>query len=516
MDKETSEIVKLTERIAKDPKSKLFVPLAEEYKKTGDLEMAIYVLTEGLKNNPGYITARSFLGRILLEKGDLAGSRQELEEVVKAIPDNLMAQRKLGDLYILQDKPSEALKHYKSVLALNPRDEGIVSMISDLEAGRDVRSRIHQPLPQPSPEKAAPSEAKQQPQKAPAQQAQATPVNAPAAHAPRAEKTEAIKTPEVAPAPAPRTVMETEEPEEVLVVEPLDRERPEQEPSAPGLDFLLEQPYEKTHEPSGEGPEEALFASTDQVRIDLPEGDQALAEPDTFKETVSEATQSIAGEEPVSVEILETEIIEEAPAAPPVSVPEEAPKEAPEKSDDFRTDTLAELYIAQGFYEKAVDIYEQMLADNPDSRGLKDKLDRVKAMVAASVAAVPAEEKKTETDLFAEPQVYRARKDETEEHKHTDLFAEPGEYKTTAGAEEWEQAGRDQGTGKVTPPLAHETTRAKPLFTDFEPREYTPPEAEPVGTIAEKPHAAPKSPKTSRKETIDRLESWLRNIKKEA
>ncbi len=96
MDKDTSEIVKLTERISKDPKSKLFVPLAEEYKKIGDIEMAIHVLSEGLKNNPAYVTARSLLGRLLYENGDLVAAQREFEEVVKAIPDNLLAQRKLG------------------------------------------------------------------------------------------------------------------------------------------------------------------------------------------------------------------------------------------------------------------------------------------------------------------------------------------------------------------------------------------------------------------------------------
>src|SRR3990172_9807785 len=107
MDNETSEITKLTERVTRDPKSKLFVPLAEEYKKAGDIEMSIHVLSEGLKHNPGYVTAKSFLGRLLLEKGDLAGSQKEFEEVVKAIPDNLLAQKKLGDLYALQGKSGD-------------------------------------------------------------------------------------------------------------------------------------------------------------------------------------------------------------------------------------------------------------------------------------------------------------------------------------------------------------------------------------------------------------------------
>jgi len=511
MDKEPSEIVKLTERISKDPKSKLFVPLAEEYKKTGDIEMAVYVLTEGLKNNPGYITARSFLGRLLLEKGDLAGSQQELEEVVKAIPDNLLAQRKLGDLYILQNKPSEALKHYKSALSLNSRDEEIASLISDLEAGRDVSSRVHHPQPQPSPEMPAPQEAKQQPQAAPL----SAPVAAPVVRAPQPEKTKATKISEVAPVPAPQAIVETEEPEEVLFVEPLNNEPPVKEPHADGLDFLTEQSPAHTPEPLKEEPQETLFASTDQGPIDQPKGDQTFPEPDVLHETMAETLQPVASEEPISAEILEPEIVEaelveeEPVAMPPVEVSEEAS----DKTDDFRTDTLAELYIAQGFFEKAIDIYEQMLADNPNSKGLQDKLERVKAMAAASA---PAEEKKAEADIFADPQVYRAQKEGVEEKKPVDLFAEPEEYTSAAVAEERQQGG----IAKEMPLPVQETTRAKPAFTDFEPREYVPPQAEPqaepVGATAQKIHAAPKSPKASRKETIDRLESWLKNIKKES
>ncbi len=62
--------------------------------------MAIHVLLEGLKNNPDYVTAASYLGKLLLAKGDLAGAQKEFEEVVKHIPENLMAQKKLGDLFI--------------------------------------------------------------------------------------------------------------------------------------------------------------------------------------------------------------------------------------------------------------------------------------------------------------------------------------------------------------------------------------------------------------------------------
>jgi tetratricopeptide (TPR) repeat protein len=126
MEKGSSEIAKLTERISKDPKSKLFVPLAEEYKKAGDIEMAIAVLTEGLKNNPGYVTAKSFLGRLLLEKGNLSEAQKEFEEVIKAIPDNVLAQRKLGNIHVLQGRAQEALLFFRqcSRKSQGPRAHG--------------------------------------------------------------------------------------------------------------------------------------------------------------------------------------------------------------------------------------------------------------------------------------------------------------------------------------------------------------------------------------------------------
>ena len=204
MDNETSEITKLTERVTRDPKSKLFVPLAEEYKKMGDIEMSIHVLTEGLKNNPGYVTAKSFLGRLLMEKGDLAGAGKEFEEVVKAIPDNLLAQRKLGDIYALQGSSAQALLHYKVAYSLNPADEEISSFISDLEAGRTITERI----PRPKPGSAA-------------EAAKGEPGAALHASAGAGGHAGGITNARAASAPHRPQGGETEEPEEVLAVEPL-------------------------------------------------------------------------------------------------------------------------------------------------------------------------------------------------------------------------------------------------------------------------------------------------------
>ncbi len=512
MDKNTSEIAKLTERISKDPKSKLFVPLAEEYKKSGDIEMAIHVLTEGLKNNPGYVTARSFLGRLLFDMGDLAAARREFEEVVKAVPDNLFAQKKLGDLHVLLGNRTEALKYYKTACSLNPADAEIASFIADLDAGVDVKQRLLQPKSAPAPEPADTGGPRPVPQQMTAEPAKReTPADAAGTGVgteetgPKKEEATAPNTPIVSTdkaafeaislSPTSTVPEEREEAEEVLVVEPLEEEfPPEQAPSSP----LEEQ------------------GRTGETETPPPPA-------------------ASAGE-----------------AAPPEDVsavtagPEAAAERTGEVSDDFTTDTLAELYIGQGFYEKAIDIYERMLADRPDSRGLKDKLERVRSLAAASeaqasqTAAEGGETATAEAALTAEAPAYmppdaadtageeitlvadlivdpeEAAQDTEIARGSEDLFAEPKEYRP-ASPETEETAGTEEEKffDVVMNPPAEEFTGAGTIPPAFEPREYIPPTAEFRKTPEEKKPVGPKQPGASRKEIIDRLENWLKNIKKE-
>jgi tetratricopeptide (TPR) repeat protein len=520
MAKETSEIVKLTERVSKDPKSKLFVPLAEEYKKAGDLEMAVYVLTEGLKNNPGYVTARSILGRLLLDQGDLAGSQKELEEVVKVIPDNLLAQRKLGDICILRNNPKEALRYYKSVLALNSRDNEVAAIIADIEAGRTVSLKGGHAKPQTAAEKISPQTIKTQPPNAspsPAPTAPSAPPEksspAPAAEAARVEEPIELKKPAAASAAPPATMEKKEEPEDILDVEPLDTEKPEQDAGAAVLDFPSAQGSVKARTPAQEEPVEPPSVAPDQPKAALSQPDLLFTEPDLFKEPTpfeEPQTQSATAENPFSFGMIETEP-EEAPAAPPERVAEASSEQA----DDFTTDTLAELYIAQGFYEKAVDIYERMLVDNPTSRGLKDKLERVKAMASSSSASEEPAVRES-TDIFAEPQVYSAEQEPTVETGKAAFLGEPEKERHAAKKEERPLMGLEEEVSSPLPESGPVLAQTKPAYTDFEPREYVPPAApQPGETKEETVFAAAKSSTVIRKETIHRLEAWLKNIKKE-
>ncbi len=479
---EISEISKLTERISKDPHSKLFVPLAEEYKKAGDLEMSIHVLNEGLKNNPGYVTARSFLGKLLIEKGDLPGAQKEFEEVVKAIPENLMAQRKLSDLYALQDRRNDSLEHYKIALSLNPRDQDVASLVSDIEAGHDVKPRLQKKIPVGEP---TPKQAELQPAKAEA----SGPANP--------EK----KAVSAAAAAAPEAKME--EAEEILVVEPLETSVPlsmEQELSAHNLDFLAETGHE-----SG-------FPSQEQQKV----------------EELFDLSQPFEQAQHLNEEVGEIEVTVPAPART--------------EADDFTTDTLAELYISQGFFEKAVEIYERMLADNPDSQGLKDKLASVRAMAAESGGQAETREKPAAFSLPGEFAAEDGIADIAQAGDFSsglddDFQGEPAAETGTERLEDWnEPVPSEQSLSKPESEFAGtESAKPKPFDASFEPVEYVPPDAVPQKQAAQggkktqpitdesntdlsdrQAHVKERTHSPGgRKETIDRLENWLQNIMKE-
>ncbi len=127
------DIERLKEKIEKNPNSKLFVPLAEEYKKAGMLDEAINVLTKGLELQPNYLSARVSLGKVYMEKGMLNESRAEFEKVISVIPDNLYAHKKLAEIYRQLGDIVKAEEELNTVLKLNPNDEWALSTLSSLK-----------------------------------------------------------------------------------------------------------------------------------------------------------------------------------------------------------------------------------------------------------------------------------------------------------------------------------------------------------------------------------------------
>jgi len=126
------EIDRLATQLAKDPHSKVFMPLAEEYGKVDMWQEAAAVLEDGLKLYPGFITAMVALGRAYDHMGQATKARAILEESVKLSPENLRAHRTLIKIYTSQGQNESALQSCAVILAVNPRDEEALSVQSAL------------------------------------------------------------------------------------------------------------------------------------------------------------------------------------------------------------------------------------------------------------------------------------------------------------------------------------------------------------------------------------------------
>lgn len=76
-----------------------FGPIAERFRRAGDLERAVSLCREGLQKFPRHISARVTLGWSLLDLGRYDEARVELEQVLRRAPDNLAAIRGLAELH---------------------------------------------------------------------------------------------------------------------------------------------------------------------------------------------------------------------------------------------------------------------------------------------------------------------------------------------------------------------------------------------------------------------------------
>lgn len=128
-----AEIDRLALALVKEPGSKVFIPLAEEYGKVGRWEEAVVVLEDGLKAYPGFITAMVALGRAYEQVNQPVKAKAILEEAIKVSPDNLRAHRTLAKLYAAQGAKDAAIRSCNAILAVNSQDQEALTLRASLD-----------------------------------------------------------------------------------------------------------------------------------------------------------------------------------------------------------------------------------------------------------------------------------------------------------------------------------------------------------------------------------------------
>jgi len=359
------KIEELRFRIKSDAKSRLFYPLAEELRKISQLDEAESVLRTGLTNHPTYLSAWVSLGRVLRERKKNNEAVDALTKALQLDPGNVVAARILADAYLELGEKVEAIKKYKLVYALLPADEVLEETIARLDA------EINAPAVPPDPVVEAPL--------------------APAPEEPEAigDSTEvrvrkAFVLPQFDTLPPPPSPPPT--PDGRVFDDTATGLRRQQK-----LEFEHDDAHLAASKTSGSPfAEPGVYQGfgTDAFSIEHPGGMHVEGAPPTSELPMPPPYKPL----PVQPE---PEPLEPAASADEADVFEPAGAIAPgfvtegygvvssmppiDEADFTRTLRMAQLYVAEGSFAEARDIYEDLLARDPSNRMIREKLDALPA-----------------------------------------------------------------------------------------------------------------------------------------
>ena len=318
----------LKRRVELDPGSRLFVALAEEFRKSGRIADALSTLQQGLLAHPHYVSAQVALGRAYLESGQITEAIATFSKILLADPGNLVSAKSLADIYLSRGESVEAVKKYKLYRALSG-DRKVDEIIQRLEAELA-------PPPPPS-----------------ASQGAAVPPPPPPSFV--EVPTGQFRRSRIAPTVAEER-SEVTEPFEIggLDFEPAEASYPTAEPEPfPVLsrDTPLVIKSRKLREQASP-PESAPPQTLPQPPVPEPEDAESAV---TRRIDVSEFRTPVAP-------------APSPPAAPHPLPPQPSEPRVPAPAEGR---TLADLYFAQGHYAEALRIYDELVAANPFDAELK-------------------------------------------------------------------------------------------------------------------------------------------------
>ena len=350
---------------------------------------------DGLQKHPNYPSARMTLGRAYMDTGEWARARAEFEHALKGAPDNILASRFLAECLEHLGENTPALARYKATLVLAPGDKQVMARIAALES--------------------------KGPPGAPA----ATAPPPPSGAAPAAE-----------PAPIPLVAVDT----------PMELERPRggwrihtgTAPADPGSAAGRRRPA-----PGGGAAGTGAAASQRRAAADPGVGRRRGVRAGAALRGADEGVDHAPGGPPptpappappavvrASEPVTEFEFDAGPPAPPPPIPPPQAaapppppplalaaevePEVEPEPepipaaaaapapaAPDLTSPTLAELYFNQGFTDKAIQVYRQIVERDPGNPRLQARLRELEAVarhlgepppVAAGSPEAPPEE----------------------------------------------------------------------------------------------------------------------------
>ena len=358
----TSEIEKLEKRWAENPKGRNFAPLADAYRKAGELDRALELCTAGLELHPDYVSAHIVFGRCLIDQKNDPGASDVFRKVLTLDPENVLALKILAEIAERGGRHDEAAEWLTRLLAADPMNGDAAEHLARAKSRaaqaapkRAPPAAAHEPVARFVPETASPprndlviEHASDEPA-SPTLDVRGTPAdietfdgtvdfNAVAHSAAKADGIEVQEEVELKP--------------QDLVVEGLAHTQFE-------AGFL------------GTPPD--MAEQDDEPKIDLP-----LIMPDDVAEAAAAAPAF--AEEELPPPFAPAQRTPASPTPPPAAVALSDDDGAADTAalsgvEPVLTETMAELYLRQGHQEDALRVYQALLAQRPTDARLRGRVE---------------------------------------------------------------------------------------------------------------------------------------------
>ncbi|MFL5482678.1 MAG: tetratricopeptide repeat protein [Gemmatimonadaceae bacterium] len=396
----------LQEKFEENPR-RYFAPLANEYRKGGQPRRAIEICRAQLAQMPGHMSGQIVFGQALYEAGEFDEARQVFERALTLDPENLIALRTLGDMSLQSGDTVQARSWYMRLLDADPKDTAVVTLVAEIDASAEAVTPTAEVIP------GVDTDAGDQPIPFIAD----AEGNAIGAESHTAAASEAATPEPVAQEPGAPEPAALEAPTPVSAIEGLERHYPVESESAPAA----------SAEPGAETPADRSELSAEELGVGLgAEGlKSSIPTPATGLEgvhsVVEPATAGAEGlsggapePEPAGAEGLKGKPVESPLAGtrgsrsddedaldtwtpPPGAHVHERVESRKEdrmfsgpSPEPFVNETMAQLYLQQGFRQLALKVYYQLSASRPNDQGLKDKIAEIEAADRAAHPGEPA------------------------------------------------------------------------------------------------------------------------------
>ncbi len=134
------DIRTLSEALAADPSSLVFLQLGEALRRRGDLDMALRVALRGTERHPQLPDAHDLAARVSADRGELDRAVAEWELVLQFAPSHSGARKGLGFVCFQLGRLPDAVAHLSTALAGDPTDASLAAALQTVQSALDQRA----------------------------------------------------------------------------------------------------------------------------------------------------------------------------------------------------------------------------------------------------------------------------------------------------------------------------------------------------------------------------------------